>query len=291
MGVRSVNVGLEGGSEAVLRFAELTRAETLVATPSLLEYLVERSPEILGKPIGALPIRRLISGGEPGAGLPETRQMLVTTFDAELFDFIGPTSQFGYVSCLSPEYQGMHNVAADLHVWAEDLVDPETKEPIDVTDGVIGEGYMTDLAREAGPVLKYAYGDILQVFTEPCGCGLPGNRIKMLSRADDMLIVKGVNVYPSAVKSVIEGFQPRTTGAMRIVLTQPPPMVPPPLRLVVELGGGTDQQDQSTLRDHIRAKLHYQLRFTPEIDFVAANTLHRSEKKTDLFDRRYVRDQ
>lgn len=113
----------------------------------------------------------------------------------------------------------------------------------------------------------------------------------MLSRADDMLIVKGVNVYPSAVKSVIEGFQPRTTGAMRIVLTQPPPMVPPPLRLVVELGGGTDQQDQSTLRDHIRAKLHYQLRFTPEIDFVAANTLHRSEKKTDLFDRRYVRDQ
>ncbi len=288
MGVRSINVGTEGGSEAVLRFTLLTRPETLVATPSMLEYLIERAPQVTGRSVSELGLVRLVSGGEPGAGLPDTRRRLSEAFGAPIYDFIGPTSQFGYVSCNWPDYEGMHNVAPDLHLWGEDLVDPVTKEPIEVRDGAIGEAYMTDLEREAGPVLKYAYGDILQVFTAPCRCGLPGNRIKILGRADDMLIVKGVNVYPAAIKSVVNGFVPRTTGAMRIVLTERPPRVEPPLRLRVEraanLGG---PEDEERLCAEIAQTLHVQLRVRPTVELVAPGALGRSTVKTPLIEYAY----
>ena len=85
-------------------------------------------------------------------------------------------------------------------------------------DGAIGEMVHTSLQRQASPAVKYAYGDVVQVFTKECpGCGFKGRRIKIIGRADDMLIIKGVNVYPAAIRDIVHQFAPHVTGEMRIV--------------------------------------------------------------------------
>ena len=85
--------------------------------------------------------------------------------------------------------------------------------------------------------MRYALGDLLQVYTDPCRCGLPGIRFAIVGRTDDMLTVKGVNVYPQAIANVIARLQPRVTGVFRIVLDAPGPRVEPPLRIRLEHAG------------------------------------------------------
>lgn len=181
----------------------------------------------------------------------------------------------------------MHELTPDFSIWADDLIDPNTRQPIEVVDGAIGLGLMTDLKREAGPVLKYWYGDIIQVFTDPCPCGLPGKRIKILGRSDDMLIVKGVNVYPAAVQNLIAGFAPRTTGQMRIVLTCKPPLVRPPLLIRVEYGEQVSEAERPKLAQEIADKCSSSLRFRPQVELVPPGTFTRATKKTVLLEHAY----
>ncbi|MCH7911100.1 MAG: hypothetical protein IIB38_15990, partial [Candidatus Hydrogenedentes bacterium] len=115
-------------------------------------------------------------------------------------------------------YQGMHLMSED-HCIGYDIVDPDTKQPIALTDGAIGTVLMTSFDWQAAPPIKFANNDLIQIFTEPCPCGLPGKRRKILGRVDDLLIIKGVNVYPAAVRDLINGFVPGVTGQIRIVLT------------------------------------------------------------------------
>jgi len=96
----------------------------------------------------------------------------------------------------------------------------------------------TFIGWEGGPFMRYALGDLIQVFTEPCPCGRSGFRYKIIGRSDDMLKVKGVMVYPSHIKGVINEFIPRVTGEMRIVLDEKPPRVVPPLKVRVEHSEG-----------------------------------------------------
>lgn len=287
VGANSIPVGAEGGSERILQYADLLKPRVFFGTPSIASYLIEKAPETIGKPVGELGIEVMILGAEPGAGLPDVRKRLSEAYGAKIFDLIGPSSPFSFLSCDCEEYQGMHELAPDFCIWPDDLIDPETKEPVEVTDGAVGMGLMTDLEREAGPMLKYWYGDMLQVFTEPCKCGLPGKRIKIIGRADDMLIVKGVNIFPAAVKNLIGGFVPEVTGEMRIVLDEPPPRVTPPLRMKVEHGPDlADESARQELAERIAGKLSRTLRFKPEIELVPPDTLER-RAKTPLIEHRY----
>ena len=193
------------------------------------------------------------------------------------------------ISCDSDEYYGLHAVAPDVCTSYDDLVDPITKEPIDSdVDGAIGEMVHTSLEREACPAVKYAYGDVVQVFTKECpGCGFKGKRIKLIGRADDMLIVKGVNVYPIAIKDIVATFIPDVTGEMRIVLDNPPPRVVPPIKLKIEHGKHIGKQDLSGLEKKISSALHNAIKIRPEIEFVAPGTLPKETRKTPIFEKRY----
>lgn len=287
IGANSLPVGAEAGSERMLQYAELLRPRVYFGTPSLASYLIERAPETIGKTVGELGFEIMILGAEPGVGLPEVRRNLTEAYGAKLFDLIGPSSAFSFLSCDSPDYMGMHELAPDFNIWPDDLLDVDTHEPIEITDGAVGIGLMTDLERQSGPVLKYWYGDVLQVFTEPCPCGLPGKRIKILGRADDMLIVKGVNVFPAAVKNLVAGFMPDVTGEIRIVLDEAPPRVVPPLKLRVEHGPDVSGEVQlEALSKRIVHKLNSALRISPEIEFVPPGTLVRA-MKTALLEHRY----
>ena len=283
-GLTLIPIGAEVGTERLLNFIKLFKANLLSCTPSLASYLIEKSQEVLGQPIKSLGIKTLMCGAEPGAGIPEVRSRLESEFGANLYD-VGA----GYgVSCNHPEYQGMHWVADDYCHY--ELVDPKTHEPVPMEHGATGLAVFTPLEPESTIFmhnLRFTLNDIHQVFTEPCPCGLSGFRYKIVGRADDMLKVKGVPVYPAAIQGVINGFIPRVTGAFRIVLDVPPPRVIPPLKLKVEYGEEIGEADLPALEKEIMEKMHSINKIKPEITWLKPNTLERAVKKTQLLEKAY----
>ena len=274
-------VGAEGGAERLLRFAKQFRANTIFGTPSLIEHLIERAPEVIGGPVSSLGIKTILCAGEPGAGIPEVRNRIESAYGAKLFDHGGA---FG-VSCDCGEYRGMHHVADDFIFF--ELVDPVTREPIPFENGARGMPAQTTLDSEGMLWVRECFGDIFEVYTEPCVCGQTGFRYKVVGRVDDMLKVKGAMVYPAAIDGVITGFSPRVTGEFRIVLTEMPPRVVPPLKLKVEYGESVKEGELESLAREIEEKMAARLKIRPRIIWIPPNSLPRSAGKTNFIERAY----
>ena len=289
-GACPVPVGAEAGTERILRMLNLFRPAAIVGTAPLMEHLIERCPEVLKKGIGELGIKILLCAGAPGAGIPSIRKKLEDAYGAKIFDSAGGGQGAHMVSCDSKEYYGMHINCADYFIWPGDLVDPETNKAVEVVDGAIGHAIFTALEQEAKPFFRYAWGDLHEVFTKECpGCGFRGLRIRIVGRADEMLIIKGVNVYPTAVKGVINTFLPRVTGEMRIILDEPGPDVKPPLKLEIEHAGLAESEFQK-LKDQIIQEIKNKLEVRPDIELVAPGTFERAggvSAKGTLIDKRY----
>jgi len=281
LGCMAIPVGAEAKSERILLMQKLFRGTFYVGTPSLAEYLIEQCPKILSKPVGELGFKALILGGEPGAGIPEVKSKLENAYGCKVFD---GGAGFG-VSCDHPEYQGMHWLGDDLCYY--ELVDPETEEPIPMEDGAKGEAVFTTLVGDGFVMVRQSMGDIHQVFTEPCPCGRTGFRYKVIGRADDMLKVKGVMVYPSHIKGVINEFVPRVTGEFRIILEERPPRVVPPLKIRVEYGQGIKEGELETLEKEIVEAMSKRLKISPKILWEEPGSLERSHYKGQVFEKKY----
>ena len=113
---------------------------------------------------------------------------------------------------------GMH-LGAHGFVHPE-LIDPATEQAIEMADGATGELVLTHLRHRAAPLLRFRTRDHVAVKTSPCPCGRTGPRIRCIGRTDDMLIVRGVNVFPSAVREVVGAFAPDVSGN---ILVRPRP--------------------------------------------------------------------
>jgi phenylacetate-CoA ligase len=283
-GVTIYPIGAEAGTERILTLMRLFKINAFAGTPSLAIHLIERAPKVLGAPVSSLGIKILALGAEPGAGIPEVRVQLEREYGAKVFD-IGA----GYgCSCDYPEYQGMHWIADDYCYY--ELVDPETHESIPLAHGAKGIAVFTPLDPMSTIFftnLRFTLNDIHQVFTDPCPCGRSGFRYKIVGRADDMLKVKGVPVYPAGIQGVINSFVPRVSGAFRIVLSEKPPRVVPPLKLKIEYGADIDKADLSALESEVVEKMHTVLKFRPAITWLKPNTLERSTKKTKFIEKNY----
>lgn len=282
MGACVVPVGIEGGTRRVLQFIGLTSPVALIATPSFGEYLIEKTPEYAGKEARELGIRWFFCAGEPGGGTPEIRKRLSQGFNAKVFDHTGGGHAFHGISCDEPpeQYSGMHFVSED-HCLLE-LVNPETKAPVEIEEGATGEMVFSFLDWEGGPFMRYALGDILEVYTNPCACGMPGFRFKIVGRADEMLIVKGVNVYPGAIKNAVEKFFPRTTGALRILLDRPGHLISPPLRIRLEHAADMDPAAIRALEEEMAVHFREAMRIRPQFIWVPPGTIPRETGKTRL---------
>ncbi len=172
----------------------------------------------------------------------------------------------------------MHWLADDLAIY--ELMNPDTHEPIALTDGAEGEAVFTTLVGGGLGWTRLTLGDIHRVDVSPCPCGATGLRYRIIGRVDDMLKVKGVIVYPAAIDSVVASFIPRVTGEFRILLDEPPPRVVPPLKLRIERG---DQIPESALPDlevEILGAMKERLKVTPRIVWVQPFALERSPHKT-----------
>ncbi len=283
-GACAVPVGADSGTKRVLDFIELTRPHALFTTPSFAQYLLEQCPKLIGKPAGELGLKWIFPVGEPGAGNIEVRKLLSKGFGgAQICDQTGGGHSFQGAECLEPPevYSGMHFTSADYCIL--ELIDPKTKENIEMEDGAVGEMVMTLLGWEGTPFQRYAYGDLLQVITAPCSCGRAGIRFKIVGRADDMLIIKGVNVFPEAIKREILRFTPRVTGFFKILLDKPGPSVTPPLKIRIEYGEGTEEKDLAALEEQMQKAFRETVRVTPKFIWVKPESIPReTAKKTRL---------
>ena len=142
-----------------------------------------------------------------------------------------------------------------------------------MVDGAEGELVYTALERECGPLVRFLDGDKVRINLKPCSCGLPGMRISILGRVDDMLLIKGVNVFPSAVRDVILGFEGAVTGNIRIVKHSTSPVIEPPLKVKVECVGKPTASTKADLKTRLEQKIKRQLRFKADITLFAEGDL------------------
>jgi phenylacetate-CoA ligase len=180
-----------------------------------------------------------------------------------------------------PEQQGMH-LGARGFVHAE-VIDPTTGRSLELGDGSTGELVLTHLQHRAAPLLRFRTRDHVEVRTSECACGRTAPRVRCLGRTDDMLIVRGVNVFPSAIRDAVTSFAPQVSGQILVRPAQQGVKQEPPLPVAVELAEGAGATDglAASIRDRLRAILVVQTR----IELVPWGSLQRSEYKSKLVER------
>jgi len=280
-GMAVIPIGVPTPAPRMLSIARECHANVMVATPSYAEHLAEKVKEILNIDPRDFGLRKLGLSGEPGAGEPAVRKRLEELWNADVRDRMGtPEIMPGNRSECSYK-NGMHNCARDFIY--DEIVDPDTKEPIEVTEGAEGALVYSALEQECYPLLRFYVNDHVKVVTTECECGYPGFTLRVIGRFDDMLKVKGVKIWPSAIKDVISTFVPKVTGEFRIILEEEPIRfaVKGPLKLKVEYGYGVSQEEIKSLPEQIACKIREVLYFTPDlVEMVPPKTLPRAEFKT-----------
>ena len=281
-GARPVAVGAEAGVAKILRTARLVRPRVLMGTPSLVARLIECAPQELGCEVAALGIQVIFCAGEPGLTITSVRDRIREAYGAQVFDATGGAWHNGTVSCDAPEHHGMHHLAED-YCFRYDLVDPQTRKPLPLRDGALGEAIHTALEYEAGPAMRNATGDMVEIRVGECpGCGEFGTRMNIVGRTDDVMNVKGVKIYPQAIRRVVNEFVPDVSGQIQIVLPAPPPRVEPPVPVKVELAERTSPTAAVALAGRIEARVRETLAVRLRVELVPFGSLERSNLKTKL---------
>lgn len=279
IGLCHIPVGT-GNTERLMRSIELLRPEAAVLTPSyaahLLEWALERNIDLHESSV-----ERVLVAGEPGGGEPAFRALLEEGWGAKVTEAMGigdiGVSLWGECE----EQDGMH-LGARGFVHAE-LIDPETGTTRDLEDGASGELVLTHLRHRAAPLLRFRTHDHVRIRATPCACGRTGPRVRCIGRTDDMLIVRGVNVFPSAVREVVSAFAPDVSGQILVKPQAAGVKQEPPLPVSVELARG--READAALAEAIREKLRNVLVVQTRVDLVPWGSLRRSEYKSKLVER------
>ena len=278
IGLCHVPVGT-GNSERLIRAIELLAPEAAVLTPSYAAHLIEWAAE-RDVDLRASSVERVLVAGEPGGGEPAFRARLEEGWGARVTEAMG-IGDIGVSLWGECEAQdGMHLGARGL-VHPE-LIDPATGQPRAMEDGGSGELVLSHLRHRAAPLLRFRTRDHVQVRTSPCPCGRTGPRVRCVGRTDDMLIVRGVNVFPSAVREVVSAFAPDVSGHILVRPRSPGVKQEPPLPVSVELARGAAADP--ALAEAIHERLRHALVVQARVELVPWGTLQRSEYKSKLVD-------
>lgn len=189
-----------GGQDSAQRLAaiEALGATAVCCTPSYALHLAEVARQ-RGVELDRLGVRVTVHAGEPGAGIPAVRARIEEAWGARAYDHAGMTEMGAYgFECAAQS--GLHVNEAE---FIAEVIDPATGHAADE-----GELVLTNLGRLGSPLLRYRTGDRVRVAKTPCECGRTFVRLEggILGRVDDMLIVRGVNVFPSALEGIVRRF-------------------------------------------------------------------------------------
>ncbi len=270
-----------GGMSSQQRLSLITdnQSTILCCTPTYALRLAEVAAE-QGGDLAAGSVRMLIVAGEPGGSIPSIRSRIESAWGARVIDHWGMTEigALGVECAENPS--GLHILESEC---IAEIINPETLEPATADSlGVRrGELVVTNLGRLGSPLIRYRTGDLVESDSEACVCGRALLRLKggILGRADDMITIRGNNVFPSSVEAILREFdqlaefriEVRTVRSMHQILLQ----LEPRPDLSVSESKTLAQLVKNTIKDH--------LNFQPEVQLVEQNSLPRFELKGRRF--------
>ena len=270
-------------TERILRDMRRLRVTALLATTSFALYLAQRWDDV-GRETGIQSsLRKVIGGGEPGLGQPEIRariqQGLALTHLRETMG-LGDVLPSMWGECEVQD--GMH-FNAQRYVAVE-LIDPASGQQVPWAEGATGELVYTGFARDATPVVRYRSRDHALVVAIRCACGRTSPRIRCIGRTDDMLIFKGMNVFPTAIRDLVVGrFAGRVEPMLRIVKEHKDQVrFDDAIAVEVESVLPLDAAQGITLAREIEAEVRSQLQVRVAVTVLPSNTLPRGTYKNAL---------
>jgi len=273
LGATTIPYGV-GQSERLLRMMAAMQDDVCIwATPSYAVRLAEVAHE-LGIAPRDVGIAKGFFSGEAGMQVPGYREAIEQTWGMRAFDMYG-TGELALHSGECLYRNGVHYGGTGFAVM--ELIDPDTGNVLPFEDGAEGEVVLTSIRRQACPLQRMRSHDLMQVFTEPCACGRTSFRFKVLGRSDDMIIVKGVNVFPLGIQATLMTLRPRLTGEFQVELPRAPPIdYAVPIR--VEVARDVPTAAQADLAREVAATLQRMQNFTGAVTLVPQGSLF-SEKK------------
>jgi len=253
----------------------------ICCTPSYFLHMIDRAAQ-MGIDLRELPLRTGIFGAEPWTEAMRTRIQRLTGIRA--FDIYGLSEIIGPGVGMECEYRNGLHIFEDC--FYPEIVDPATGEPL--PEGQEGELVLTTLAKRAMPMIRYRTRDITAFIPEPCPCGRTLRRIRRIGRrSDDMLIIRGVNVFPSQVETALLEVE-HTLPHYQIVLTRSHGL--DQMEVQVEVTPETFSDRVSALEElgeKITEALERVIGLRVQVTLVEPNTIARSEGKARrVIDRR-----
>lgn len=273
LGAIDVPIGADGGVDRLLRACTDTHPRCIIGAPNFVLHVAEKAPEIVGMRASELGVERIIVGGEPGGSIPAIRARIEELWGAKCCEMMGGTDLGVTYWAECDEQTGMHMVNMDYIIC--ELLDVETGQVIPFEEGSRGELVYTAIERQASPLVRFRSGDHIEVLGTACSCGRTGPRIRCVGRTDDMLIVRGVNVFPSAIQSIISEMCPETNAVMRVVADFEGHTTQGALNVIVERGLDRPPHGDETLKKKIECRLRDTLVFRANVRIVPAGTFEK----------------
>ena len=273
-----------GNTERQIQLMHDFKTTVVHITPSYALYLADVIENMGMNPKGDLNLRIAYLGAEPYS--EETRIKIENIFGIDVYNSYGLSEMNGPgVGFECKKKEGMH-------IWEDnfivEIIDPSTGEVLE--DGEEGELVLTSINREAMPILRYRTGDLTFIYPEKCRCGRTHRRISRLKgRVDDMLIVRGVNVFPSEIERILMSL-PGMGRNYQIILERDRGLDKLKVKVEVErkLFNGSLEHLRE-LEKKVREKLRAELMLTPEVELVEPGSLPRTTGKAKrVIDRREI---
>ncbi len=275
-GARKINALMipGGGRDSLQRLHLMKELGTtaMCCTPTYALRLAEVAQES-GFDLSEIPLQTLIHAGEPGANVPATKARIESVWNAKCYDHAGASEIGAHSFECEVQPNGTHITESEFIV---EVLNPETQEV--VPEGEQGELIITNLGRIGYPVIRYRSGDLVVLNQQKCACGRSFARFEggVLARADDMVVVRGINVFPSAVENLVR--QCETVEEFRITVSTNREMA----NLAIELELSKTANPESA-RKTVDQAIQNELSLRPEITFVPSGSLPRFEMKAKRF--------
>jgi phenylacetate-CoA ligase len=278
LGLCHIPVG-SGNTERLVAAVEFLKPTVVAMTPSYALHIAEWAQK-RGIDLAASSVSRVMVAGEPGGGEPAMRAKLEAAWGASVTEAMG-------IGDISVSLWGECEQKAGMHFSGRgfvhfELIEPETGVAKPLVDGVEGELVLTHLVNRSAPLLRFRTRDHVRLSVGQCACGRTSPRVRCIGRTDDMLIVRGVNVFPSAVREVVNEFAPAVAGVIMIRPRSAGVRQEPPLPISIELAPGAKVEG---LADRIRARLRDKLLVATEVTLTPHGSLPRSEYKSKLVEK------
>jgi len=287
VGASVIPTGAEPGTQWLLNVIRDLQPNAMTGTPNFALYLGEQAAAVLACAASELSIRKIAVGGEPGGGIPSLRDTADRLWNAEMREMMGGGDVCPVLWGDCEERTGMHFMAPDSVLF--EIISLDDQSPLPIEEGVVGELVYTHLKREATPMLRLRHGDIVRIVGTNCSCGRTSPKIRCFGRTDDLFIVKGVNVYPSAIQDLIMAMRPATSGAVTIVKTAPEYAIAGPLQIRVERGEATPVEGGPELIVRIERTIYEMLRCRVTVELLEPGSLPRpGREKVALVEKPYL---